>query len=683
MSSRFSYSPWDGTQVGFDLDSLSLIDQMAEDLTYHGDVQAALRRLMQDGMADPDGNRLEGLREMMERLRRLREEALAEANLGSVTEGLAERLDQILESERAYMDRQELAALESGDQDWLDSAVNTFGPKRMDLDLLPLDLAGQIGALDQYRFANPEAQQQFDELIAELREQIVGRAFNQIAGAMAEITPADLQRMKDMVADINAMLEDRAQGREPQFDAFMEKFGDMFPERPNNLDELLEVMAQRMAAMQALLNSMSPEQRAELAALSDALLDDMDLRWQMDQLSAALAEQFPDMGWAQRYSGQGNDPIGLAEALQRMEQLGEIDRLEQLLRSASTPGALAEVDLDVVRRLLGEESARSLGELAELQRRLESEGMVQRENGRFELSPQGLRALGNNALRHVFKKLDPSKVGGHDRVSEGIGHERSFSTKPYEYGDPFNLHIERTLRNAIVRGGDRKAGTGAESGQGAELAVRLEAEDFEIEMTEQAVRCATVVMLDLSLSMHMRHYFMAAKSTALALHSLIASKFPKDYLGLVGFGESAHVMKPRDLPTVSWDLAYGTNMQHGLALARQLLSRQRGHKQVLMITDGEPTAHQDPRSGVPIFQYPPSLETLQLTMAEVVRCTKASIRINTFMLEPDQSLQRFVAQMSDVNRGRAFYATPGNLGDFVLVDFLEQRRSLVRGRRTA
>lgn len=673
MSSRFSYSAWDGTQIGFDLDSLSLIDQMADDLMYHGDVQAALRRLMQDGMVDTEGNRLEGLREMMERLRSLRSEALAKSDLGSITEGLRERLDQIIDAERSYMDRQELAALDSGDPEWLDQAVDAFSPKRTQLDLLPPDLAGQIKDLNNYKFANRDAQAEFDELIDELREQIVGRTFNQISGAMQNISPEELARMKDMMAALNEMLDERANGREPDFGGFMERFGDMFPERPTSLDELLEVMAQRMAAMQALLNSMSPEQRAELAALSEALMEDMDLRWQMEQLSSSLQSMFPDVGWSQRYSGEGSDPIGLGDALRQMDQLGEIDRLEQLMRSASAPGALAEVDLDAVRRLLGEDSARSIDELAALQRRLEAEGMVHRTDGRFELSPQGLRALGSNALRHVFKRLDASKIGGHERASEGIGHERSFATKPYEYGDPFNLHIERTLRNAIVRGGSALDQPG----------IRLSAEDFEIEMTEQTVRCATVVMLDLSLSMHMRHYFTSAKQTALALHSLISSKFPKDYLGLVGFGESAHVLSARELPSVSWDLAYGTNMQHGLMLARQLLSRQRGNKQVLMITDGEPTAHQHPGTGQPVFQYPPSRETLELTMAEVLRCTRASIRINTFMLEPDQSLQRFISQVSDVNQGRAFYATPGNLGDFVLVDFLEQRQSLVRGRRSA
>jgi uncharacterized protein with von Willebrand factor type A (vWA) domain len=216
--------------------------------------------------------------------------------------------------------------------------------------------------------------------------------------------------------------------------------------------------------------------------------------------------------------------------------------------------------------------------------------------------------------------------------------------------------------------------------RGATTPVQLTPDDFEIEQTEQVVRSATVLMLDLSLSMPMRDNFLPAKKVTMALHALISMQYPRDYLGIVGFSEVARVLKPAQLPEVSWDFVYGTNMQHGFQLARGLLDRQTGTKQIIMITDGEPTAYINSH-GDPEFHYPPVRETVDATLLEVARCTKAGIRINTFMLDPDRSLQHFVEQMTKLNRGRAFFTSPQNLGDFVLVDFLAQRREMIRGRR--
>jgi uncharacterized protein with von Willebrand factor type A (vWA) domain len=446
----------------------------------------------------------------------------------------------------------------------------------------------------------------------------------------------------------------------------MERFGDFFPEEPGDLDELLEVMARRMAAMQAMLNSMTPEQRAQLQALSDQLLEDLDLRWQVDELGRQLRDQFPDLGWDAGYSFEGADPLDLASAAQVLGELGDLDQLEQLLRGASNPGALAEVDLDRARELLGDDAAASLERMSEITRMLTEAGLVEQREGRLELTPRGMRRLGQNALAELFRKLDRDRMGRHELERSGAGHERNFLTKPYEWGDPFHLHIERTVRNAVLRG----EGT----------PVRLRPEDFEIEETEQVVRSSTVLMLDLSLSMPMRDNFLPAKKVAMALHSLISMQYPRDYLGIVGFSEVARVLTAAQLPEVSWDFVYGTNMQHGFQLARQLLSTQSGTKQIIMITDGEPTAHINAH-GEPEFHYPPIRETVDATLVEVARCTRDGIRINTFMLEPDRSLQHFVEQLTRMNRGRAFFTTPQTLGDYVLVDFIEAKRQLLRARR--
>ncbi|HAP78170.1 MAG TPA: hypothetical protein DCR14_19075, partial [Acidimicrobiaceae bacterium] len=239
-------------------------------------------------------------------------------------------------------------------------------------------------------------------------------------------------------------------------------------------------------------------------------------------------------------------------------------------------------------------------------------------------------------------------------------------TKQYEFGDPFQLDLHRTVRNAIRR-------------QGPGTPVRLQPDDFEIERTEHLTRSSTVLMLDLSMSMPMRDNFLPAKKVAMALHSLITSQFPRDYMGLVGFSETAYVLTPAQLPEVSWDFAYGTNMHHGFTLARQMLARQSGTKQIIMITDGEPTAHITPRGDV-FFNYPPVQETVEATLREVVRCTREGIRINTFMLDANYGLKAFVEQLTAINRGRAFFTDNQSLGDYVLVDFIEHKRQQARGR---
>ncbi len=468
------------------------------------------------------------------------------------------------------------------------------------------------------------------------------------------------------MAALNEMLEQRNRGEEPDFDAFMSEFGDFFPENPQTLDELLEIMARRMAAAQAMLNSMTPEQRSQLQQLSEQLLEDMDLRWQADQLGRNLRDAFPDAGWDNSYQFEGADPLDMSQAMQAMGEFGDLDQLEQMLKGSPQPGALGEVDTDRVRELLGEQPAASLERMAEITKMLTEAGLVEQKEGRLELTPAGLRRLGQNALEELFGTLAKDRLGGHERERLGIGHERAYQTKPYEYGDPFNLDINRTIGNAVMRG------------EGSP--VRLSADDFEIEQTEQTVRVSTVLMLDLSLSMPMRDNFLPAKKVAMALHSLISMQYPRDYMGLVGFSEVGRILTPAQLPEVSWDFVYGTNMQHGFQLARQLLSRETGTKQIIMITDGEPTAHIN-RFGEPEFHYPPVRETVDATLLEVARCTREDIRINTFMLDPDPGLQRFVENLTKMNRGRAFFTSPETLGDYVLVDFLDQRRDLLKGRR--
>jgi uncharacterized protein with von Willebrand factor type A (vWA) domain len=670
MASRFTYSRWDGTQVGFEVDADSVLDEITDDLLYHGDLNAALRRMMQSGFRDRDGQRLQGLREMLEQLRRKRKDALEQYDLGGVYDDVAQELREVVETERQALDDLAREARSSGDPRRQEITEQVTQERQLQLDMLPPDLAGQVRDLQQYEFTSSEARERFEQLLDKLREQLMQGYVNQMSGAMQNMSPEQLQRMKDMMSALNQMLDQRARGEEPDFERFMDDFGDFFPENPQTLDELLEALAARMAAMQSMLNSMTPAQRQQLQELADQLLGDMDLRWQADQLGQHLRSLFPQMGWERRFSFEGQDPLGFTEAMDLMQQLGDMDQLENLLRSATSPATLAEADMDKVRDLLGDDAARSLERLAELAKMLEQAGLIENKEGRYELTPKGIRKIGSNALRDLFTKLAKDKMGQHQIDRTGIGHERSYDSKPYEFGDPFNLDIHRTIRNAI-----RRTGGGTP--------VRLDPEDFEIERTENVTKSSTVLMLDLSLSMPMRDNFLPAKKVAMALHSLISSQFPRDYLGIVGFSEVARVLTFEQLPEVSWDFVYGTNMQHAFLLSRQLLGRQTGTKQIIMITDGEPTAHIEPDGNV-FFNYPTVPETVEATLREVARCTREGIRINTFMLDANSYLKAFVERLTRMNGGRAFFTTPDTLGDYVLVDFIEHKRTLrTSGRRGA
>ncbi|WP_395152589.1 hypothetical protein [Ilumatobacter sp.] len=669
MASRFTYSRWDGTQTGFELDADAAFDELTDELLYHGDVNAALRKMMQEGMRDRDGNQLKGLRELLEQLREERQNRLDKHDLGGVYDEINDELNDLIDEERHAIENALRDAQNSGDQRRADNAESAAAERNMRLDLMPDDLAGKVRELESYNFESDESKQRFEQLMEKLKDQLMQQMVDQMSGAMENMGPEDMARMKDMMAALNEMLEKHQRGDDPGFEDFMEKFGEFFPENPETVEELLEQMAQRMAAMQAMMNSMTPEQRAQMQQLSDQLMDDMDLQWQMQQLSGNLQQMFPQMQWGKSYDFEGQDPMGMGQAMQQMQELGDLDQLENLLRNAASPGALAEADMDKVRDLMGDDAAKSLQRLADLTKQLEAAGLIEQKEGRLEMTPKGLRKIGSNALRELFSKLAKDHIGQHETSNIGQGHERTYDTKPYEYGDPFQLDLNRTIRNAVRRSG---GGT----------PISLHPDDFEIEKTEHFTRSSTVLMLDLSLSMPMRDNFLPAKKVAMALHSLISSQFPRDYLGIVGFSETARILKAEQLPEVSWDFVYGTNMHHGFTLARQLLSRESGTKQIIMITDGEPTAHITP-DGYPFFNYPPARETIEATLREVVRCTKEQIRINTFGLGADGSLRAFIEQMTSINRGRAFFTTPENLGDYVLVDFMEGKRAMARNARRA
>jgi uncharacterized protein with von Willebrand factor type A (vWA) domain len=673
MTWRFDYRRWDGTQNSEVDDTDAVLAQLTDDLLANGDLHEALQRMLNRGWRTPDGQEVQGLRDLLDQLWLEREDQLDRGDLGGAYTEVAAELEEVLAEERAGIDQLETDARESGDQRRQEVTDEVATERRMALDLLPPDLAGMVRGLQQYEFVSSEARQHFEELMERLREEVARSYFDQMSEALTNPDPEQLARMRDAFDALNRMLEQREAGEpiDPSFESFMESYGDLFPGNPKDLDELLEQLAARMAAAQAMWNSMSPEQRAQLQGLAESLLEDMDLRWQVDRLAGNLQKAFPDAGWEQRYKFSGDQPLGMGDATDAASRLKDINELEAFLRSANSPAALSEVDLDKVAKHLGEDAARSMDRLAKLAKQLADAGLIDQREGRFELTPAGMRRIGHQALADLFDQLNKDRIGNHRTTFTGTGHDREETTKPYEFGDPFNLDLSRTVHNAV-----RRSGTG--------VPVRLVPDDFEVIETEALSRTATVLLLDLSLSMPMRDNFVPAKKMALALHTLITTRFPRDYLGLVGFSEVARVIEPVDLPTVSWDYVYGTNLQHGLILARKMLAHQPGTKQIILVTDGEPTAHIIPYDrGVGydvFFNYPPIPETLEVTLSEVMHCTKANITINTFLLDPDRALRGFIEQLTRINRGRTFSTSPDELGDYVLVDFL-RHKTTVRSRR--
>ena len=399
---RYAYSQWDGSQNGFDLDAFDIFAELSDELIHHGDPNSALRNLLQQGF-DVDGNHIQGLRELLQQLAEERRERLENHDLGGVYDEIAQELRELVGEERQALNDLAQEARNSGDDRRSDLTQNSVTEKNVQLDLLPSDLAGQVKGLENYDFQSQESQQRFDDLMEKLREQLMQQQLDQMAEGVNDMSPEDMQRMKDMMSELNNMLDQRQQGEEPDFADFMDKFGDFFPENPQTLDELLEVMAQRMAAAQAMMNSMTPEQRAQMQSLSDQLLEDMDLKWQVDQLGQNLQQMFPDAGWQQSYDFSGYDPLDMGSAMDMMGDLNDLDQLENLLRGTTNPGALAEVDIERARELMGDDAANSLEQLSQLSKMLEDSGLVENNDGKLELTPRAVRRISERRRSRLKK----------------------------------------------------------------------------------------------------------------------------------------------------------------------------------------------------------------------------------------------------------------------------------------
>ena len=665
------YSRWDGSQQVPDLEADEILDALADDVMSEGDLESALRRLMERGWrsTDPTRQDLAGLQDLMERIQRRREELLDRYQLGDVLGDIRLELDGIVGEERAGVERRLDQASEIGPDPDLRQMLRDTAARRLDqLDALPPDVGGRIRGLEEYDFLEQDARQRFEELVQRLRKTVLDRYMNGLSEAIQGITPEDLAANREMVRDLNHLLQERLAGGDPDASEFLSKHGRFFP-GAQTVDDIIEQLAERMAAMQSLLRSMTPAQRAELQDMVDSLLRDDRLRWDLAQLAATMDQLVPG-GLAGRFRFGGDEQLGLEGALEQISRLQALDSLEDQLTDVESPADLAAFDRDRVRDLVGDEAVRDLDALDDLARRLEEAGYLQRRGERLELTPRGSRRIGQKVLDDLFARLRRDAFGGHRIDRGGRGGEREETTKAYEFGDVFHLDLNRTLWNALSRDEN-------EPSRRAGRRIQLAADDFEVYRTEQLVQTSTVLLVDMSRSMLLRGCFVAAKKVAVALNTLIRTQFPRDHLTVVGFAYYAREIRPESLAELTWHgYEYGTNLQHGLMLARRILARHHAaNREIVVITDGEPTAHFE--DGQVEFSYPPTRRTIQETLREVQRCTKEGITINTFMLERSRALAEFVALVTRLNRGRAFYATPERLGEYVLVDFVSRRTKKV------
>jgi uncharacterized protein with von Willebrand factor type A (vWA) domain len=638
------YSRWDDTQDPFgpELSAGELLEELSDDALSGLGIEGALSRLLRRGMRGS----FDGLDALRARLRDRRAREQASLDLAGPLEELRDRLDDIVDRERSTLSFR---------------AEEDARMREAFLDALPPDVPGRIGELSDYRFVDPEAQAAFDELMEHIREQVMGAYFRSMAEGLRSMSPEDLARFRDMLAELNRMIEQRERGEPYDFEGFMQRHGDLFPGNPQTLDELLEQMAARMAAMSRLLASLSPEERAELRALAEQVLQDMDLAFEVDRLGSNLASAFPSLGWGEPTLAGGDEPLPLSATIDAMERLHDLEELDRSLRGDYPGASIEDVDEEALRQALGEAAVRDLRRLKEIERALERAGLVSRERGRLEVTPKGARSMGERALVRVFEELRRDREGVHEAREAGGLAEPTGATRPWRFGDAGQIAVQRSVFNAVVRGGP-----------GAR--VRLEPDDLELLEAEQRTEAATALLLDLSFSMPLRGHDVHAKRMALALHALIEGRYPHDTLYLIGFSDYARRMQPRELAAAGWERVYGTNMHHAFHLAGRLLAQHpRATRQVIMVTDGEPTAHLEGERAR--FAWPPISKTIRLTLAEATKLSRSGVTLNVFMLEDSPGLIGFMERLAELTAGRVFLMDDRELGSFVLRDFVRRRAS--------
>jgi uncharacterized protein with von Willebrand factor type A (vWA) domain len=667
------YAAWHGGDdpLAPPYDVRRAVDEVGREVLAGGSMRESLRDLLRRGPEPGDGQRPAGLDELYDRARRLRQEALRRGRLdGAVTRARA-LLDQALAAER------ERLAGEDGDQARFDEAR---------LDALPSSTSRAVQELAGYDWHSDEARASYQRILDELRGDVLQQRFaglkRALEGADPAKDPAAAEQLRQLLADLNDLLDRHVRGQDTDdaFAKFMAEHGDELGEQPKDVDELVDLLARRAASAERLMRSLSPGQREELGSLMAQAMagwadQGRDGRPSVADEMARLAENLrslrPDLPWTTGERGTGSQPLSYGEATGVLSDVADLDDLVQQLGQEHPGATLDDVDVEAVQRQLGRSAADDVLRLRRLERELLDQGWVVRGTDGLELSPKALRRLGQTALRHVFEHLQGRRSGDHDERSAGAAGDVTGASRAWQFGDEQPIDVVRTVGNAVRRTGR----------VGGSPVVALDVNDFAVVETERRSSAAVALCVDLSFSMVAEGRWGPMKQTALALAHLVATRFPQDALQIIGFGRYAAPLSQVQLAGVEPDFVQGTNLQHALALAGRHLRRHASSEPVvLVVTDGEPTAHLE-ADGEALFSWPPMPETVRRTIAEVDRLAQAGATLNVFMLGEEPGLRRFVDAVARRSGGRVLTPSANDLTSYVVTDYLAIRRSHQRRSR--
>ena len=645
MRRRYSYGPYDGgpDPLAPPFDLRVAIDRIGDDVLNGSSPRQALRELLRRGLGDR-----RGLDELNRQLWQRRRDLQRDNRLDGTLQQVRELLDQALTAERNALQRQ-------------DSQDARF--RELQLDALPTDAGGAVRELENYDWRSPDGRAAYEQIRDLLGREMLDQRFAGMKQALENATSQDVQAIREMLDDLNDLLQAHARLEDTteQFGQFMAKHGHYFPENPRNTDELIDALAARSAAAQRMMNSLSAEQRAELAALTEQAFGDPRLAQSLSQLDAMLQQLRPGQDWDGSGRFRGDNPMGMGEATRALEELGRLESLGEQLAQGYPGASLDDIDLDLLEEVLGEQARVDARALSELERELRAQGVLQRAaDGSLQLSPKALRRLGQTALADVADRIG-GRTGERETRRSGAAGDASGATRPWEFGDTEPWSVPRTLLNAQVRraGGDTR---------------RLDVTDVEVIETERRVRAAVALCVDTSWSMVQEGRWVPMKRTALALHHLISTRFRGDDLALITFGRHAATVNLGELVGLEGAYVQGTNLHHALILAGNHLRRHPDATPVvLVVTDGEPTAHLE-RDGSPIFSYPPAPETVHATVGELDRLTGLRAAVTFFILGDDPRLAMFTDRLARRCGGRVVAPDLDGLGASVVADYLRHRR---------
>jgi uncharacterized protein with von Willebrand factor type A (vWA) domain len=643
----FAYRPWhDGPDpLAPPVDIRAALDQIGRDVMDGSSPRAALEELLRQGVR---GTR--GLDDMTRRLWRERSRLQRRHRLDGTLQEVQRLLDEALDAEKRHL---------------FPDPSDDARFREAQLDALPPGTAAQVRELAEYDWQSPQAREAYQKIQDLLGQELMESRFRGMKQALQNATSEDVERIREMMSDLNGLLAAHARGdanEQAQFEEFMRKHGEFFPENPRNVEELIDALAARAAAAQRMMNSMSAEQRAELGELIQQAFGDPRLAGEVARLDAQLQALRPGEDWAGSGRFRGQNPFGMGEGAQAMQDLAEMDALAEQL-SQSYPGArLEDIDLEALERQLGPEASVDARRLAELERELRNQGLLERApDGSLQLSPKAMRRLGETALKDVVQSLS-AKRGERETARAGAAGEPTGSSRPWEFGDTEPWDVSRTVRNAVLR----TASTGD--------TVTLDVSDVEIVETEQRARAAVALCVDTSWSMVQDGRWLPMKRTALALHHLVRTRFRTDALELITFGRHASTVDIAELTALEGVWEQGTNLHHALLLAgRHVRRHPDAQPVVLVVTDGEPTAHLEP-DGEAEFNYPPLPRTLRLTLSEVDKLARLGASVSVFMLGDDPRLEEFVDIVARRSGGRVVTPDLDGLGAAVVSDYLRNRR---------